>query len=57
MTNKEIVRFFNNAPQHIQGNSNLREPQVEGRLLGILHHGLDGDLVMLRKQTTKGGTP
>lgn len=54
MTNDEIARFFSNARPHIQGNSNLREPLVEGRLLGILHHGLDGDLVMLRKQTTKG---
>jgi hypothetical protein len=30
MTNEEIARFFNNARPHIQGNPNLRDPQVEG---------------------------
>ena len=30
MTNEEITRFFNSAKPHIQGNSNLREPQIEG---------------------------
>ena len=30
MTHNEIVRFFNETEVHIQGNPNLREPQVEG---------------------------
>ena len=30
MTNEEIARFFNNARPFIQGNPNLRDPQVEG---------------------------
>jgi len=30
MTNEEIARFFNNARPHIQGNPNLRDPQVDG---------------------------
>lgn len=30
MTSEEIARFFNNARPHIQGNPNLRAPQVEG---------------------------
>jgi superfamily II DNA or RNA helicase len=30
VTNEEIARFFNNARPHIQGNSNLRDPQVDG---------------------------
>ena len=30
MTNAEIARFFNNARPFIQGNPNLRDPQVEG---------------------------
>jgi len=30
MTNEEIARFFNSAKPHIQGNPNLREPQIEG---------------------------
>jgi hypothetical protein len=30
MTSEEIARFFNNARPHIQGNPNLRDPQVEG---------------------------
>jgi DNA repair protein RadD len=30
MTNEEIARFFNNARPYIQGNPNLRDPQVEG---------------------------
>jgi len=30
MTNEEIARFFNDARPHIQGNPNLRDPQVEG---------------------------
>ncbi len=29
MTNEEIRRFINNARPHIQGNPNLRDPQVE----------------------------
>ena len=57
MTSEEIARFFNNARPHIQGNPNLCDSQVEGWVLGILRHGLDDDLVMLRKPTTKGGVP
>jgi hypothetical protein len=34
MTNEEIARFFNNTRPFIQGNPNLRDPQVEGYLLG-----------------------
>jgi len=30
MTNEEIARFFNSARPHIQGNPDLRDPQVEG---------------------------
>jgi len=30
MTNEEIARFFNNARPHIQGNPDLRDPQVKG---------------------------
>jgi len=30
MTNEQIGGFFNNATPHIQGNPNLRDPQVEG---------------------------
>ena len=30
MTNEEIARFFNTTRPHIQGNPNLRDPQVEG---------------------------
>ena len=54
MTNEEIARFFNTTRPFIQGNPDLRDPQVEGWLLGILRHGLDDDLVMLRKPTTNG---
>jgi hypothetical protein len=45
VTNEEIARFFFNAQPHIQGNPNLRDPQVEGWLLGILGHWLNEDLV------------
>jgi hypothetical protein len=30
MTNDEIARFFNDTPAYIQGNPDLRDPQVEG---------------------------
>ena len=30
MTNEEIARFFNNTRAFIQGNPDLRDPQVEG---------------------------
>ncbi|QLA20898.1 hypothetical protein GD604_14820 [Desulfolutivibrio sulfoxidireducens] len=30
MTNDEIASFFNTAQAHIQGNPNLRDPQVDG---------------------------
>ena len=30
MTNEEIARFFNTTRPFIQGNPNLRDPQVEG---------------------------
>jgi hypothetical protein len=30
MTNDEIARFINNTQAFIQGNSDLRDPQVEG---------------------------
>lgn len=30
MTNDEITRFFSNTQSFIQGNSDLRDPQVEG---------------------------
>jgi hypothetical protein len=30
MTNEEIARFFNTTRSFIQGNPNLRDPQVEG---------------------------
>jgi len=30
MTNEEIARFFNTSRPFIQGNPNLRDPQVEG---------------------------
>ncbi len=30
MTNEEIARVFNKARPHIQGNPDLRDPQVEG---------------------------
>ena len=30
MTNEGIAGFFNNARPFIQGNPNLRDPQVEG---------------------------
>lgn len=33
MTNEEIDGFFSNAKPHIQGNPNLRDPQVEGWFL------------------------
>ena len=32
MTNEEIARFFNNTRAFIQGNPDLRDPQVEGWL-------------------------
>jgi len=32
MTNKEKARFFNSARPHIQGNPDLRDPQIEGWL-------------------------
>jgi len=30
MTNEEIARFFNDTQAYIQGNPDLRDPQVEG---------------------------
>jgi hypothetical protein len=30
MTNEETARFFNNSQAYIQGNPDLRDPQVEG---------------------------
>ena len=30
MTNEEIARFFNDTQTYIQGNPDLRDPQVEG---------------------------
>lgn len=30
MTNEEIARFFNTTRPFIQGNPDLRDPQVEG---------------------------
>ena len=30
MTNEEIARFFNDTRPFIQGNPDLRDPQVEG---------------------------
>ena len=32
MTNEEIAPFFNDTQAFIQGNPNLRDPQVEGWL-------------------------
>jgi len=33
MTNEEIARFFNTTRPFIQGNPDLRDPQVEGWFL------------------------
>jgi|GEM_PF-3697663 len=30
MTNEEMARFFNDTQAYIQGNPDLRDPQVEG---------------------------
>lgn len=41
MTNEEIARFFNNARPHIQGNANLRDPQVEPIYVRTVFSALD----------------
>ena len=48
MTNEEIARFFNNARPHIQGNPNLRDPQVEGWLRTRQHFRINSEHAILQ---------
>jgi len=48
MTNEEIARFFNDTRTFIQGNLDLRDPQVEGWFRTRQHFGNSSEHAILQ---------